>query len=67
LSIAETLNLSAAGRSELATTLLEEFGIEHLRRQGAYTLSGGEYQRIMLTRLLGSGLTDTLSCSTSRP
>ncbi len=24
------------------------------------TLSGGEYQRIMLTRLLGSGLTDTL-------
>ncbi|MFH1573055.1 MAG: ATP-binding cassette domain-containing protein, partial [Acidobacteriota bacterium] len=32
--------------------LLEEFGIEHLRDQGAYTLSGGERRRLEIARAL---------------
>lgn len=52
LSIAETLDLSAAEQHALVTKLLEEFGIEHLRRQGAYTLSGGERRRLEIARAL---------------
>jgi lipopolysaccharide export system ATP-binding protein len=52
LSIAETLNISSEKREELATGLLEEFGIEHLRDQGAYTLSGGERRRLEIARAL---------------
>lgn len=32
--------------------LLEEFGIDHLRHQGAYTLSGGERRRLEIARAL---------------
>lgn len=52
LSIAETLDLSAAEQNALATRLLEEFGIEHLRSQSAYTLSGGERRRLEIARAL---------------
>ncbi len=52
LSIAETLNMPSKKREELATGLLEEFGIEHLRDQGAYTLSGGERRRLEIARAL---------------
>lgn len=52
LSILETLNLSYEERHERATGLLEEFGIGHLRRQGAYTLSGGERRRLEIARAL---------------
>ena len=52
LSIAETLDLSAAGQNALVTSLLEEFGIEHLRSQAAYTLSGGERRRLEIARAL---------------
>jgi lipopolysaccharide export system ATP-binding protein len=52
LSIAETLDLSSAKQEALTTGLLEEFGIEHLRRQGAYTLSGGERRRLEIARAL---------------
>jgi lipopolysaccharide export system ATP-binding protein len=52
LSIAETLDLSSAEQEALSTDLLEEFGIEHLRRQGAYTLSGGERRRLEIARAL---------------
>jgi lipopolysaccharide export system ATP-binding protein len=52
LSIAETLDLSSAQQQALTTDLLEEFGIEHLRRQGAYTLSGGERRRLEIARAL---------------
>jgi lipopolysaccharide export system ATP-binding protein len=51
-SIAETLDLAPADRESLTTNLLEDFGIEHLRRQGAYTLSGGERRRLEIARAL---------------
>ncbi len=51
-SIAETLNMSSKRREELTTTLLKDFGIEHLRNQGAYTLSGGERRRLEIARAL---------------
>ncbi len=51
-SIAETLGLTAQEREELTTSLLEEFGIEHLSNQGAYTLSGGERRRLEIARAL---------------
>lgn len=50
--IAETLRLDAREQDNLVTGLLEEFGIEHLRRQGAYTLSGGERRRLEIARAL---------------
>ena len=52
LSIAETLNMSSERRNELITDLMKEFGIEQLRNQGAYTLSGGERRRLEIARAL---------------
>jgi lipopolysaccharide export system ATP-binding protein len=51
-SIAETLSISSAEREALTSTLLEEFGIDNLRDQGAYTLSGGERRRLEIARAL---------------
>jgi lipopolysaccharide export system ATP-binding protein len=51
-SIAETLDISARRREELTSSLLKEFGIEHLRNQGAYSLSGGERRRLEIARAL---------------
>lgn len=51
-SIAETLELSSHQQNSQVTALLEEFGIEHLRRQRAYTLSGGERRRLEIARAL---------------
>jgi lipopolysaccharide export system ATP-binding protein len=51
-SIAETLNLSSREQEELTADLLKEFGIEHLRDQGAFTLSGGERRRLEIARAL---------------
>ncbi len=50
--IAETLNVSLESREELTASLLKEFGIAHLSRQGAYTLSGGERRRLEIARAL---------------
>lgn len=52
LCIAETLPLSPAEREERMMALLEEFGIDHLCHQGAYTLSGGERRRLEIARAL---------------
>ena len=52
LGIAETLNLPFEEREELVMGLLKEFGIEQLRNQGAYTLSGGERRRLEIARAL---------------
>ncbi len=51
-SIAETLSLSPQQLQAGVTDLLKEFGIEHLRGQGAYTLSGGERRRLEIARAL---------------
>ncbi len=52
MSIAETLSISAGEQEASVTGLLKEFGIDHLRRQGAYTLSGGERRRLEIARAL---------------
>jgi lipopolysaccharide export system ATP-binding protein len=51
-SIAETLSISSSKREELTMQLLEEFGIERLSNQRAYTLSGGERRRLEIARAL---------------
>lgn len=51
-SIAETLDLPRKEQEARVNELLEEFGIEHLRSQGAYTLSGGERRRLEIARAL---------------
>jgi lipopolysaccharide export system ATP-binding protein len=51
-AITETLALSSKEQEGLVTELLEEFGIDHLRGQGAYTLSGGERRRLEIARAL---------------
>jgi lipopolysaccharide export system ATP-binding protein len=51
-SIAETLDISREDQEARVSGLLEEFGIEHLRKQGAYTLSGGERRRLEIARAL---------------
>jgi lipopolysaccharide export system ATP-binding protein len=51
-SIAETLPIPASDQEASVTSLLKEFGIDHLRRQGAYTLSGGERRRLEIARAL---------------
>jgi lipopolysaccharide export system ATP-binding protein len=50
--IAETLPISSKKQKELTVSLLEEFGIDHLQNQGAYTLSGGERRRLEIARAL---------------
>jgi lipopolysaccharide export system ATP-binding protein len=51
-SIAETLDLPGEEQEARVDELLEDFGIDHLRRQGAYTLSGGERRRLEIARAL---------------
>ena len=51
-SIAETLPIAAEEQAKTVNDLLEDFGIEGLRRQGAYTLSGGERRRLEIARAL---------------
>lgn len=51
-SIAETLDLSPREQESSVAGLLKEFGIDHLRRQGAYSLSGGERRRLEIARAL---------------
>jgi lipopolysaccharide export system ATP-binding protein len=52
VAILETLGLDAEQISERAATLLNEFGIFHLARQKASTLSGGERRRLEIARAL---------------
>jgi lipopolysaccharide export system ATP-binding protein len=51
-AILENLPLSSADRRERLETLLQDFGIAHLRKQKAYTLSGGERRRVEIARAL---------------
>jgi lipopolysaccharide export system ATP-binding protein len=52
LAILETLDLSPAARQERAGRLLAEFGLETVRKNRAYSLSGGERRRVEIARSL---------------
>jgi lipopolysaccharide export system ATP-binding protein len=52
LAILESLTLSDSERRERLEALLSELSIEHLRKQKAYKLSGGERRRLEITRAL---------------
>src|SRR5215813_7501960 len=52
MAILETLPLTKMGRRDKLETLLEEFGISHVRKSLADTLSGGERRRVEIARSL---------------
>ncbi len=51
-AILETLALSEEEKRERLETLLDELSIKHLRKNKAYSLSGGERRRLEITRAL---------------
>ena len=51
-AIAQTLPLKRAETDACVDTHLRELGLEHLARQKAYTLSGGERRRLEISRAL---------------
>jgi len=51
-AILESLSLSREERKNRLDSLLEELGLTSLRRQKAYSLSGGERRRVEITRAL---------------
>ena len=51
-AVAETLPLSRAQREACVEEHLTELGLEHLAKQKAYTLSGGERRRLEISRAL---------------
>jgi lipopolysaccharide export system ATP-binding protein len=52
LAILETLNMSPEERTERCENLLLDFGLDHVRRNQALTLSGGEKRRLAIARCL---------------
>jgi len=52
MAILETLKLSREERRARLDTLLDELSIRHLRKNMAYSLSGGERRRLEITRAL---------------
>ena len=64
LAILETLDVSPRERQERLHALLRELSLEHLAKQRAFTLSGGERRRLEITR--ASSRRRTTSCWTSR-
>jgi lipopolysaccharide export system ATP-binding protein len=52
LAILETLKISRRERKERLEGLLNELSIAHLRKNKAYSLSGGERRRLEITRAL---------------
>jgi lipopolysaccharide export system ATP-binding protein len=52
LAILETLKFSRREREERLESLLDELSIKHLRKNKAYSLSGGERRRLEITRAL---------------
>jgi lipopolysaccharide export system ATP-binding protein len=54
LSVMEMLGMSRKVRARRAEQLLEQFGIAHLRRNRALSLSGGERRRLEIARSLVS-------------
>ncbi len=52
MAILETLPLNQKQRLDRLDSLLDELNISHLRKNKAYTLSGGERRRLEITRAL---------------
>ena len=52
LAILETLDLRTGERQQRLQSLLRELSLEHVAKQRAYTLSGGERRRLEITRCL---------------
>jgi lipopolysaccharide export system ATP-binding protein len=52
LAILETRDLGRAERHQRLDRMLDELSIKHLRRNKAYSLSGGERRRLEITRAL---------------
>ncbi len=52
MGVMETMQLSKAEKKERLEGLMERFGIAHLRRSHAITLSGGEKRRLTIARSL---------------
>ena len=52
MAILETLDLTAAERSERLEALLDDLGVSHLRKLAASSLSGGERRRVEIARAL---------------
>jgi len=52
LAILETLRLPRAEQRDRLEQLLDELGLKHLRKNRAYSLSGGERRRLEITRAL---------------
>ena len=52
LAILETIDINPQERQERLQVLLRELGLEHLAKQRAFTLSGGERRRLEITRCL---------------
>jgi lipopolysaccharide export system ATP-binding protein len=52
LAVLETLPLTSAERHKRLEKLLDELGIKRLRKNKAYSLSGGERRRLEITRAL---------------
>ena len=51
-AVAQTLNLSRQKEDEVVQTRLDELNLNHLAKQKAHTLSGGERRRLEITRAL---------------
>jgi lipopolysaccharide export system ATP-binding protein len=54
LAILETMPLKRQQRQDRLNVLLEELRVSHLRKNKAYTLSGGERRRVEIARALAS-------------
>lgn len=54
LLVLEARGVPPRERTVRVATLLEEFGLAHLRRQAGRTLSGGERRRVEITRVLAT-------------
>ncbi len=52
MAVLETIGLGRAARRERCDVLLDQFGISHVRKQLALTLSGGEKRRLTIARSL---------------
>ncbi|MFV0338308.1 MAG: LPS export ABC transporter ATP-binding protein [Chthoniobacterales bacterium] len=52
MAILETMKMSRKARRERCDQLLEQFGIQHLAKNHALTLSGGEKRRLTIARSL---------------